>query len=49
MRLVVERPDVAAERALAGKALIKAKYGLEAIGLAIKQRIAEIEVRTKKG
>jgi glycosyltransferase involved in cell wall biosynthesis len=49
MRLVIARPDLAAERARAGKALIKEKYGLEAVGLVIRQRIAEIEARMKEG
>ena len=43
MRLVIERPDLAATRTRAAKALIEAKYGLQAIGLKIKRRIVEIE------
>jgi O-antigen biosynthesis protein len=43
MRLVIERPDLAAERTRAAKALIEAEYGLPAIGLKIKRRITEIE------
>jgi glycosyltransferase involved in cell wall biosynthesis len=49
MRLVIERPDLAADRAQAAEALIKAKYGPEAVGLQIKQRITEIEAQINKG
>jgi glycosyltransferase involved in cell wall biosynthesis/SAM-dependent methyltransferase len=43
MRLVIERPDLAAKRAQAAEALIESRYEPEAVGLKIKRRISEIE------
>jgi len=47
MRLVFERPALAAERAKAGKALIEAEYSLDTVGQAIKQRIEQIDLALK--
>jgi glycosyltransferase involved in cell wall biosynthesis len=45
MRLVIERPDLAAKCARAAKVMVKAKYGPAAVGREIKRRISEIEAR----
>lgn len=49
MRLVIDRPDLTAERTRAGQALMKAKYAPEPVGLAIKRRIEQIDIQLRRG